>query len=1102
MSQDSTPGEDGCDVCLTFDTNLAYCNVCDANLCPTCWEKQIAHRPSTRRRDGGMPHEKTDLALSRKIDSALRPRRTEEKETELHAQDQATTWFGVTRTPNRIGFGVGDRYDSLLAKYLPHERLSLYPSLGCFIGSSNAGKSSLINLLITLRQQERDREYMKPVVGTATGSNQPTSSHVHLYEDPESSKTFSPIFYVDCEGLDAGETEPRSESLVAKQVSRATRFVWRKVRNLVWAGENEQSSRQFMTTNLYSRILYVFSDVVVFVLENPSRTIEGVAEKLLEWGSKAVQHSVNQASRPHAIIVLNKADSTGDETWWDMDDAKTWLFKNLDKHVMSNPRFSAYRNYLQSNNRTTEQLLQIFYPSVKVVRIPALSNGIGRPNLIKEQMSKLYTTMKEACEEVRQCKEDNRLLLNADQFSPYLQLAFDHFTSDDGLTKPFDFVQASFLTSPISSDFASNIERLGILLTPQLRQQDIEPSATPALSSVVQKISFMAAPAIMLDAARNGRLGKAELMLHWYRKSLDQGLNSFLDTYWPCEIQDCCTNRKSHQKGRHQNKKGELFLADGGVSQDYQCEMPPKRLSAMFLKEIEVKLSELLDRKQVTETNLSDLDRAKRIHVMETRKFYTDNKWTFDEGTGYFDNTCCLCCLMEVAETCLPCGHVLCAKCVENFGSAEELKIQIDNCPLHEHLPWTTAPTLYLKPPAAGLRVLTLDGGGIRGITQLVILQQLERQLGGAIPIQSFFDLVVGTSIGGIIASGLIANGWSTDKCIGQFEELFKIGFVKKKLFMMADLVTWGAIRPWVYRYSTDKLESALQAAFPSDHCLFGGIGTENRNFGAKLALTATATNGGAFVFGSYNRSEAARRVTYNFMRTRSPLDEIKIWEAARATSAAPTWFKSFHHKGSQRVFVDGALYHNNPIFIAEQELNYIWPRPKADVMVSIGTGMDGRLEIGRDSRKEKERKSETAHSAPWWNPWQKSPMYDLAQIAVEHVKNSLDSQNTWETYLRSKKGESEKSYVRLNTIIDDLPELDAVSKIDDLRTKSEKYWTKPEQRQLLRSLANHLLATCFYSNLEKAGEIHLGGYSVTGESRIYRSFSFTAERAHANQII
>jgi len=51
--------------------------------------------------------------------------------------------------------------------------------------------------------------------------------------------------------------------------------------------------------------------------------------------------------------------------------------------------------------------------------------------------------------------------------------------------------------------------------------------------------------------------------------------------------------------------------------------------------------------------------------------------------------------------------------------------------------------------------------GGIRGIVELEILRQLEKELGDLISIQSFFDLIVGTSTGGIIALGLTARNWS-----------------------------------------------------------------------------------------------------------------------------------------------------------------------------------------------------------------------------------------------------------------------------------------------------------------------------------------------------
>ena len=53
-----------------------------------------------------------------------------------------------------------------------------------------------------------------------------------------------------------------------------------------------------------------------------------------------------------------------------------------------------------------------------------------------------------------------------------------------------------------------------------------------------------------------------------------------------------------------------------------------------------------------------------------------------------------------------------------------------------------------LKPRCAGIRILTLDGGGIRGIIELAILKHLGRILGLGIPIREYFDLIIGTSTG------------------------------------------------------------------------------------------------------------------------------------------------------------------------------------------------------------------------------------------------------------------------------------------------------------------------------------------------------------------
>lgn len=56
--------------------------------------------------------------------------------------------------------------------------------------------------------------------------------------------------------------------------------------------------------------------------------------------------------------------------------------------------------------------------------------------------------------------------------------------------------------------------------------------------------------------------------------------------------------------------------------------------------------------------------------------------------------------------------------------------------------------------------LLIICSGGVRGIVELEILRQLEKELDDLFSIQSFFDLVVGTSTGGIISLGLTTNDW------------------------------------------------------------------------------------------------------------------------------------------------------------------------------------------------------------------------------------------------------------------------------------------------------------------------------------------------------
>lgn len=143
-----------------------------------------------------------------------------------------------------------------------------------------AGKSTLIKLIIDLNTQSPD-EFPTPIVGSVKNQDLPTSGDVHLYADPKTFSLNTPLLYADCEGLEGGEREPISARF-KKSTHKFTGIGYTSAfekrlkktrhtseREITWANTSKTRSREFAVTNLYPRLLYTFSDVVVFVLKNP-----------------------------------------------------------------------------------------------------------------------------------------------------------------------------------------------------------------------------------------------------------------------------------------------------------------------------------------------------------------------------------------------------------------------------------------------------------------------------------------------------------------------------------------------------------------------------------------------------------------------------------------------------------------------------------------------------------------------------------------------------------------------------------------------------------------------------------------------------------------
>lgn len=1077
-------GEWCCNKAKSGSEDCHFCWRCQTTFCDQCWESQPAHRQGRPRNQGGIPHEKSNPDVAKKIEKILESALNDEQQAMLHVQDEDSSWFGTGKDEHDdLVFQDYGRYANIMAEKSARHRRLRYPALVSFVGQTGAGKSTLVRLLIELCSSSKERLQV-PVVGSVSHSDTPTSGDVHLYYDPKSSDGEHPVLYADCEGLDGGEREPigarsrnRPRQSEAEHQKRRTTSFARHIRRMhntsereiLWATTEETRSREYHVRNLYPRLLYTFSDVIVFVMKNP-RVIENVIEQLIKWAAAALETSSNQPVLPHAIIVLNASENTTDPELWDVNTSTIALMASVREALDQNHTLRKYVKFWGSREKSIQSVMSLllsYYSSVRVVRVPAP----GRPKLINEQLQRLHDEITTACAQSRMSKHKVRMLLSSDELQPYLQYAFDHFCKD--LDIPFDFVQASFANNPIPLDFGGNILKLAINVMDVWKDKLDGPK-------IFGELSVMVASCIMLDSARQHTLGPADKVFPEYLEHCDDALDDFCTRHWPCEYASSrgrCVNVKAgHSSKGHQLRSGQV-LAVG----DYFSTFSPETYRVTFRNEIYANLAMLLEKlhKATKECKHRELEKAAEIH----RDYVLRNLFRHLDGSKSFvSHTACFSCLVSPPEHPLPCGHVLCTPCIKAFGMPfGRALFEMRYCPLHHdemegqfEVRWP----IWIKPHSAGVRILCLDGGGIRGIVELIILQQIERALGIGLPIQSFVDLIVGTSTGGVIGLGLGSRGWSVQRCIKNFESLCKDAFTKRKGIGLPGIEFLVSASNHS-RYETRPLETALRSAFGEDS-LFGGLREMSdqdhyADLTTKVAVVTTTTNGTVMLLTNYNRMNAGDDSSYQFHRSEKPHAEMKTWEAARATSAAPRIFKPFCHEPSGQIFQDGAIYHNNPVEVAMQERRLIWPdvaEAHPDLVLSIGTSYNSASSKQATAPQRMARWGMISH------------VKQLAKIAIDHIQSTLNSEQTWRNYIQTHPVPErlKDRYIRLNLPLEnDPPKLDDVSAMTDLNEMTRSRYTS--RREEMRSIADRLIATSFYfeCGADVVAEDAEGSITVTG---------------------
>jgi patatin-like phospholipase/acyl hydrolase len=204
-------------------------------------------------------------------------------------------------------------------------------------------------------------------------------------------------------------------------------------------------------------------------------------------------------------------------------------------------------------------------------------------------------------------------------------------------------------------------------------------------------------------------------------------------------------------------------------------------------------------------------------------------------------------------------------------------------------------------------KILAIDGGGIKGVFPASVLAQVETHVGQKVA--DFFDLIVGTSTGGIIALGL-GMGFSAQEMLTFYQQLGPAVFRGSGILRFLR-------RLHSAKYDSEPLRAALEAKF----------GSRKLGESAKRLVIPSVS----LITGEVHVYKTAHhpRLTRDY---REPVVGVAL-----ATSAAPTYFPTYR-SASGLPLIDGGLWANNPVGIAAVEgISMLGWRMGDFKMLSIG---------------------------------------------------------------------------------------------------------------------------------------------------------------------
>lgn len=287
------------------------------------------------------------------------------------------------------------------------------------------------------------------------------------------------------------------------------------------------------------------------------------------------------------------------------------------------------------------------------------------------------------------------------------------------------------------------------------------------------------------------------------------------------------------------------------------------------------------------------------------------------------------------------------------------------------------------------VRILSIDGGGIRGIIPGTILSEIESLIkvktnNDQAKLVDYIDFIAGTSTGGILAAGLLTPDpeisgrplYSASEVL-DFYHIHGPQIFKKSIWHR--IKTIGGLRD--AKYSNGALKSALRNTF----------------FETTLSTLLRPS-----IITAYDIYHSTARFFGSHKSRQYILNDHLVTEIAQATSAAPTFFEPAlitTKTGEQLHLIDGGVFANNPALCAYTECRklafhgIIHPTAKDMFLVSIGTGSNNKSYTYNRTKK--------WGAINWIRPLINIMMAGNAETVTHQLKLIFDAGNNAKNFIR-----------------------------------------------------------------------------------------------------